>query len=119
MKQRFTDAQIAALSHPFGGEEETPDAACRLLMPRGCTAVVTCDVDPESMEYFGGPVWHASVCPPNRQHAEALLSGVGEGVLFDDRGFRLDVYHLRRRMTPREISRLGEIVTTTIKGVMP
>jgi hypothetical protein len=51
--------------------------------------------------------WHASVCPPVCMHAEALLAGVGEGLLFDADGMvRCNVCHLRRWMTPDEIELL-------------
>jgi hypothetical protein len=64
-------------------------------------------VDDETIESFGGPVWHVSVWPPVRAHAEALLAKVGEGVLFDEPGVNPNIYHLRKRMTAAEIERLG------------
>jgi hypothetical protein len=106
MGEEFSATQLAALSHPFDGER-APDSACMWHTPAEGSAILTCDVDAETAETFGGPVWHASVCPPIPAHAEALLAGVGEGVLFDESGLRPDVYHLRRRMTPDEIERLG------------
>ena len=118
LRPEFTAAQLAALSKPFAAGATAFDDGRDEFLPPGCTAIVTCDVDPESMEYFGGPVWHAVVYPPNREHAAALLDGVGEGVLFEGGGGRADLYHLRRRMTPREIMRLGDAVTASIKGVM-
>ncbi len=105
--EEFSAAQLAALSHPFDGEE-TPNSACTWYMPaEGRSAILTCDVDAETAETFGGPVWHASVCPPIRAHAEVLLAGVGEGVLFKERSLRPDVCELRRRMTLDEIRRIG------------
>ena len=107
MGEEFSAAQLAALFHPFDGEG-TPNSACTWYMPaEGGSAILTCDVDVETAESFGGPVWHASVCPPIRAHAEVLLVGVGEGVLFDGPSLRPDVYHLRRRMTLDEIRRIG------------
>ena len=107
MGEEFSAAQLAALSHPFDGEG-APDLARTWYMPaeRG-TAILTCDIDVETAESFGGPVWHASVCPPIRAHAEVLLAGVGEGLLFEQPGLRPDVYHLRRRMTLDEIGRIA------------
>ena len=105
--EEFSAAQFAALSHPFDGEG-APKSACTWYMPaEGGSAILTCDVDVETAESFGGPVWHASVCPPIRAHAEVLLVGVGEGVLFDGPSLPPDVYHLRRRMTLDEIRRIG------------
>ncbi len=107
MGQQFSAAQLAALSHPHAAEAP-PDPACIWHAPtEDQSEVLTCDIDDRTVAVFGGPVWHASVCPPVRAHAEALLAGVGEGVLFDEPGARLDIYHLRRRMTPAEIQRLG------------
>ena len=31
---------------------------------RGRSVILTCDIDEETVEVFGGPVWHVSVCPP-------------------------------------------------------
>jgi len=55
-------------------------------LPDGRRGILTCDIDEESAETFGGPVWHLSVCPPVRADAEALLARVGEGVLFEEPG---------------------------------
>ena len=58
-----------------------------------------------------GELWRPSLAcfglPPIRAHAEVLLAGVGEGVLFDELGLRPEVYHLRRRMTLDEIRRIA------------
>ena len=104
MADEFSVAQLAALSHPFNGLT-APDPSCTQALARDRSAILTCDIDVDTIESFGGPVWHGSVCPPIRADAEALLAGVGEGVLFDEPG--LDVHHLRRRMTLDEIERLG------------
>jgi hypothetical protein len=104
MADEFSVAQLAALSHPFDGLT-TPDPSCIHLGAGGGSAILTCDIDAETMESFGGPVWHASICPPVLANAEALLAGVGEGALFDEPG--LDVHHLRRRMTSDEIEQLA------------
>ena len=107
MGEEFSRAQLAALSHPFDGEG-VPNSACMWYAPaEGRSAILTCDVDVETAESFGGPVWHASACPPIRAHAEVLLAGVGEGVFFDELGLRPEVYHLRRRMTLDEIRRIA------------
>jgi hypothetical protein len=56
---------------------------------------------------IGRPVWHASVWPPSRTRAEAVLSGVGEGALFEEPEVHSQILHLRRRMTMEEIKPLG------------
>jgi hypothetical protein len=106
MSERFSTAQKMALAHPFDGDG-APDAACTWRSAAGdCSTILTCDVDEETAEGFGGPVWHASVCPPVRLQAELLLAGVGQGGLFDEPGARPDIYHLRRRMTADEVELL-------------
>lgn len=106
--KNFTAAQLAALSRPLESSEAVPDDACTWHTSReGTSGILTCDIDDQTVCSFGGPVWHASVCPPDRRYAESLLGGVGEGVLFDQPGIHPDVHHLRRRMTLREIERLG------------
>jgi hypothetical protein len=107
MSERFSTAQKLALAHPFEGNG-APPAACMWRSAAGDrSTILTCDVDEETAEAFGGPVWHASVCPAERLQAELLLAGVGRGVLFDEPGVRPDIYHLRRRMTTAEIELLG------------
>jgi len=39
--------------------------------------------------------------------SEALLSRIGEGVLFEEPGVRPEILHLRRRMTTEEMKLLG------------
>ena len=108
MRKRFIAMQRQALAHPFSDREERPDPACIWHAPTGdASKVLTCDIDDESIRVFGGPVWHASVCPPIRRQAKKLLAGVGEGVLFEEPGIRADIFHLRRRMTGEEIGLLG------------
>ena len=110
MSEKFSPAQLAALAHPFNGET-APSERCKWFSPsREASGILTCDVDDDAVESFGGPVWHASVCPPLRAYAETLIAGVGEGALFDEPGIRPDIYHLRRRMTPAEIEQLGDFV---------
>jgi hypothetical protein len=110
MSQRFSPAQLAALAYPFHGES-APSERCKWFSSKTeASGILTCDVDDGAVEGFGGPVWHASVCPPIRAYAETLLAGVGEGVLFDEPGIRPDIYHLRRRMTAAEIEQLGDSV---------
>ena len=106
MPKRFTPWQRAALVHRFEGESD-PHPACMHKLPDGRSAILTCDIDEESAEIFGGPVWHASVCPPVRADAEALLAGVGEGVLFEEPGVRPEILHLRQRMTTEEMKLIG------------
>lgn len=77
------------------------------LPAKGRSVILTCDIDMETAQTFGGPVWHVSVWPPNRTRAEAVLSGVGEGALFDEPGVHSQILHLRRRMTTEEIKRLA------------
>jgi len=107
MREKFTPWQLAALSHPYA-DEKNADPACIHVLPKDKTVIFTCDVDDETIESFGGPVWHVSVWPPIRARAEALLASVGEGVLFDEPGVNPNIYHLRRRMTAAEIEQLGE-----------
>ena len=52
-------------------------------------------------------MWHVSVWLPSRTRAEAVLSGVGEGELFEEAGIHTQILHLRRRMTTEEIKLLG------------
>jgi hypothetical protein len=104
----LTAAQKAALAHPFDGVG-APAAACMRRGSGSRSALLTCDVDAETADIFGGPVWHASVSPPIRAHAEALLDGVGVNGLFEEFGDLLMVLHLRKRMTAAEIERLGSV----------
>ena len=107
MHRKLTPAQRAALSHPLTDSQYKPDPACIWHAATGDQSrILTCDIDDESVHAFGGPVWHASVCPPIRRQAKKLLAGVGEGVLFEEPGVRSDIYHLRRRMTREEIEML-------------
>jgi hypothetical protein len=108
--KKFSEAQIAALAHPLDGKSAIDPACYSRSAADAINGILTCDVDAETARAYGGPVWHASVCPPFRHYAETLLSGVGEGARFDDAGLLYpDVYHLRRRMTLEEISRLGSL----------
>jgi hypothetical protein len=43
----------------------------------------------------------------SRTRAAAVLSGVGEGALFDEPGVHPKILYLRRRMTTEEMKRLG------------
>src|ERR1700687_1079872 len=83
MREKFTAWQLTALAHPC---ESDPDPACIHGVLGEKSVILTCDVDDESSETLGGPVWHVSVLPPVRARAEALLAKVGEGVLFDEPG---------------------------------
>jgi hypothetical protein len=59
--KKFTAAQFSALSHPLTGGEDAPDEACkRRTSKEGASGILTCDIDDETVETFGGPVWHAS-----------------------------------------------------------
>jgi hypothetical protein len=107
VKEKFTLWQLSALAHPHAAEG-APHQACIHRMSNDRSVILTCDVDGESLERFGGPVWHASVWPPVRANAEALLAQVGEGILFDEPGINPKIYHLRKRMTAAEIEQLGE-----------
>jgi hypothetical protein len=75
--------------------------------PKDRTVMLSCDIDAETARTFGGPVWHVSVWPPSRTRAEAVLSGVDEGELFEEPGIHPQILHLRRRMTVEEIKLLG------------
>jgi hypothetical protein len=107
VRKEFGPWQRAALAHPHDAEKE-PDRACMHVPRKGHSVILTCDVDEESAQVFGGPVWHVSVWPPSRARAEALLSRIGEGVLFEEPGMRPEILHLRRRMTIEEMKLLGE-----------
>ena len=63
---------------------DEPDPACMHLPAKGRRVILTCDIDIETAQAYGGPVWHVSVWPQDRTRAEAVLSGVGEGALFDE-----------------------------------
>ncbi len=107
MRRIFSAPQQAALKHPFFAID-APDPHCRWMLQTGPTLLLTCDVDPETLALYGQPVWHASVSPPEPEQAERALDGVGTGPLIrDQNGVRPGVYHLRRRMTAREIEQLG------------
>jgi hypothetical protein len=106
MRENFTAWQLRALAHPWESDPD-PAPACIHRLTGDRSVILTCDVDDETIESFGGPVWHVSVWPPVRAHAEALLAKVGEGVLFDEPGVNPNIYHLRKRMTAAEIERLG------------
>jgi len=80
------------------------------LPAKGRSVILTCDIDMETARRLGGPVWHVSVWPPSRTRAEAVLSGVGEGVLFDEPGVHPRILHPCRRITTEEIKHLGGTV---------
>jgi hypothetical protein len=107
MKKEFTAWQRAALAHPFD-VEQTDEAgpACIHKTGKARTVILTCDIDAETARTFGAPVWHVSVWPPNRNRAEAILSGVGEGEVFEEAGVLSQILHLRRRMRTQEMARL-------------
>jgi hypothetical protein len=107
VRKEFSPWQRAALAHPHDAEKEEPDRACMHVPRKGHSVCLTCDVDEETAQVFGGPVWHISVWPPSRARAEALLSRIGEGVLFEEPGVRPEILHLRRRMTTEEMKLLG------------
>ena len=108
MKKEFTAWQRTALAHPHDVDmTDEPDPACMHLPAKGRSVILTCDIDMETARRFGGPVWHVSVWPPSRTRAEAVLSGVGEGVLFDEPGVHPRILHPCRRITTEEIKQLG------------
>jgi hypothetical protein len=109
VKKEFTPWQRAALTHPHDVDvTDEPHPACMHLPAKDRSVILTCDIDIETAQTFGGPVWHVSVWPPSRTRAAAVLSGVGEGVLFDEPGVHSKILHLRRRMTTEEMKRLGD-----------
>lgn len=66
---------------------------------------------------LGGPVWHASVATrgiaiPARLEAEAVrqLSGVGDPALGEWREWTGHAFHIRRRLSVREMPRVGPVV---------
>jgi hypothetical protein len=108
VRKRLTAMQRQALAHPMTESDKRPDPARIWHAPtEDQSKVLTCDIDDQTVAVFGGPVWHASVCPPIRRQAKKLMAGVGEGVLFEEPGVRPDIYHLRRRMAREEIELLG------------
>ena len=108
-KEKFTVWQLTALTRPHNGKDAL-DPACIHGRPGKRSIILTCDIDDESFESFGGPVWHVSVFPPVRAKAQALLAKLGEGELFEEPGIRPEIYHLRKRMTAAEIEELGDSV---------
>ena len=111
MKQEVTLWQRRALTYPHDVDlTDEPDPACMHLPAKGRSVILTCDIDMETARIFGGPVWYVSVWPPNRTRAEAVLSGVGEGVLFDEPGVHPSILHLCRQITTEEIKQLGGTV---------
>jgi len=108
MKQEFTLWQHVALAHPHDVDlVDEPDPASMHLPAQGRTVILTCDIDIETAQTSGGPLWHLSVWLPSRTRAEAVLSGVGEGTLFHEPGVHPKILYLRWRMTAEEIKRLG------------
>jgi hypothetical protein len=62
MKQEFTPWQRAALAHPHDVDlADEPDPACMYLPAKGHSVILTCDIDAETAQAFGGPVWHVPV----------------------------------------------------------
>jgi hypothetical protein len=108
-KEKFTVWQLVALAHPHNGKD-APNTACIHGRPGKRSVILTCDIDDESSESFGGPVWHVSVFPPVRAKAQALLAKIGEGEPFEEPGIRPGIFHLRKRMTAAEIEQLGDSV---------
>ena len=108
-KKEFTAWRRTALAHPHDVDmTDEPDPACMHLPAKGRSVMLTCDIDTETAQAYGGPVWDVSVWPPSRPRAVAVLSGVGEGELFVEAGVHSKILHLRRRMTTEEIKQLGE-----------
>src|SRR5712692_3198326 len=80
VKKEFTAWQRMALALPHDVDiTDEPDPVCMHLPAKGRSVILTCDIDTETAQAYGGPVWHVSVWPPSRTRAEAVLSGVGEG----------------------------------------
>jgi hypothetical protein len=108
VKKELTAWQCTALAHPYDVDiTDEPDPVCMHLPARGRSVMLTCDIDTETAQAYGGPVWHVSVWPPSRPRAEAVLSGVGEGELFVEPGVHSKILHLRRRMTTEEMKQLS------------
>src|SRR6516164_3461008 len=85
MKKELTVWQRTALAHPHDVDvTDEPDPICMHVGPKDRTVMLSCDIDSETARTFGGPAWHVSVWPPSRTRAEAVLSGVGEGELFEE-----------------------------------
>jgi hypothetical protein len=63
---------------------------------------------------FGGPVWHASAAHPDRKvrrkAALRALDGVGEKLLGEWHQDSPRAYHVRRRLTPQEQQRVGDVL---------
>ena len=110
VKEKFTVWQLAALAHPYNGEEALHPARMH-GRPGERSVILTCDIDGETLEMFGGPMWHVSVFPPVRSKAQALLAKIGEGELFEEPGIRPQIFHMRRRMTAAERARLREAMS--------
>src|SRR5712691_6285875 len=95
-----------ALPHDVDITDE-PDPVCMHLPAKGRSVILTCDIDTETAQAYGGPVWRVSVWTPSRTHAEAVLSSVVEGELFIEPGVNSKILHLRQRMTTEEMKQLG------------
>ena len=107
--EKFTVWQLTALAHPHNGED-APNPACIHGYPGKRSVILTCDIDDESCESFGGPLWHVSVFPSVRAKAQALLAKIGEGEPFEEPGVIPQIFHLRKRMTAAEIEQMGDSV---------
>ncbi len=107
VKEKFTVWQLAALAHPHNGVD-APDLACIHGTPGKRSVILTCDIDDETVQIHGGPVWHVSVFPPVPAKARTLLASIGEGEPFVEPSISPQIYHLRRRMTAAEKARLRE-----------
>ena len=77
------------------------------LPAKGRSVILTCDIDIVTAHAFDGPVWQVSVWPPSRTRAEAVLSGMSEGALFEEPGVHSQILHLRWRITTQEMKRLS------------
>jgi|SRR6185312_10338884 len=67
---------------------------------------------------LGGPVWHASVAPLRAYYgatlcgrrAEKALAGLGDAALGEWREWTGAAFHLRRRLSAAEQTRVGPVV---------
>lgn len=77
---------------------------------------------------FGGPVWHASICPRYSsvgavlatawEVADVELRGVGDATLGEWREIGHTAVHLRRRLTVAEMRQGGIVDVCDVRGTV-
>jgi hypothetical protein len=107
----MTPQQTIALAHPCLRPEERADTRFRVDLA-GTPLVVSVDADGDTLEWFGGPVWHASVPSEVGESAawvlaDRALEGIGDSSLGEWVEEGADgAVHVRRRLSEEEARRV-------------